>query len=189
MLENLFWDTCVFIRYLANDKNEDRFADIAQLVADAKAGERKIYYSTMTLAEIMPKHILPSAFGTIQDFLDEMGGACVGIDPNPNIMMATAELRSAQSVNPSNPALGRPIATPDAIILMSCVALRDDFGVQDIVLQSTDEGKNKNWFGKSVPVVGFDRWFPPISRTPTVAKVCSLPIEKPSHPHPKMVGL
>ncbi|MBU6448347.1 MAG: hypothetical protein KGQ26_01860 [Rhodospirillales bacterium] len=189
MLEHLFWDSCVFIRYLTNDKGAPHFEDIARFIGEAKAGKRKIYYSTISLAEFRQDHFVGGKFGSIQDFFGDMGSACLPIEPNPNIMIAVSELRSAKSTNPSNPSdPGRAIATPDAIVMMSAVYARDALGITDIVLHSTDEGKGKNWFGRAVPIIGFERWYPEATRTDRVKQVCSLLREKPVHPEPDMFG-
>lgn len=183
MLKNLFWDSCVFIRYITNDVDAPHFDDIARFVADAKAGKRQIYYSTITLAEFRLEYFNASKFGSIHDFFDDMGSACLPVEPNPNVMISVAELRSSKSTNPGDPrAPGRAIATPDAIVMMSAVYARDALGIDDLVLQSTDEGKGKNWFGKSVPIIGFENWYPEAKRTDRVKEVCSLPREKPIHP-------
>lgn len=39
--KNLFWDSCVFIRYVTNDVGADHFNDIARFVGEAKAGKRQ----------------------------------------------------------------------------------------------------------------------------------------------------
>ena len=188
--KNLFWDSCVFIRYVANDVVADHFNDIARFVAEAKSGKRQIYYSTITLAEFKPDHFNGSEFGSVRDFFDDMGSACIPIEPNPNVLISVGELRSARSTNPQKPdGPHRSIATPDAIILMSALFARNALGVSDLILHSTDEGKGKNWYGRSVPLVGFERWYPESTRTDRVKEVCSLPREKPIHPEPELEGI
>jgi hypothetical protein len=187
MLKHLFWDSCVFIRYIINDVDAPHFNDIARFVDDAKARKRQIYYSTISLAEFRQEYFVGSKFGSIQDFFDDMGSACIPIEPNPNVMISVSELRSAKSTNPDNPhASGRVIATPDAIVMMSALYARDALGIRDIVLQSTDEGKGKNWSGRAIPIIGFEKWYPEATRTDRVKEVCSLSREKPIHPEPDM---
>lgn len=190
-LKNLFWDSCVFIRYVVGDTTAPHFADIARFIEDAKAGKRSIYFSTITLAEMRQEFFVGSPFGSIKEFLDDLGASFIPIEPNPNIMIATGELRSAKSTNPGdpNPPIQRSIATPDAIILMSCVYARDVLGIEDIVFHTTDEGKGKNWYGRSVPIIGFERWFPESTRTDKVKEVCSLERVKPQHPEPMLEGI
>lgn len=185
MLKNIFWDSCIFIRYLVNDESAPHFADIAKFIEDAKAGKRQIYYSTISLAEFRQEYFVGTQFGSIQDFFDDLGSACLPVEPNPNIMMAVSELRSAKSTNPNNPGhQSRVIATPDAIVMMSARYAKDALGISDIVLHSTDEGKGKSWAGKTVPIVGFENWYPEATRTDSVKQICSLPREKPLHPEP-----
>lgn len=186
-LKNLFWDSCVFIRYITNDVNAPYFGDIAKFVDEVKARKRQIYYSTISLAEFRQEYFDGSAFGSIQDFFDDMGSACLPIEPNPNIMISVSELRSAKSTNPSDPKVtGRAIATPDAIVMMTALYARDALGIDDIVLHSTDEGKGKNWSGKSVPIIGFESWYPEATRTDRVKDICGLAREKPQHPEPDL---
>jgi hypothetical protein len=189
MLKNLFWDSCVFIRYITNDVAADHFDDIARFVGEAKSGKRQIYYSTISLAEFRQEYFDGSQYGSIHDFFDDMGSACLPVEPNPNVLISVGELRSAKSTNPGDPrASGRAIATPDAIVMMSAIYARDALGIEDIVLQSTDEGKSKGWFGRAVPIIGFERWYPESTRTDRVKEVCSLPREKPIHPEPQLFG-
>ena len=189
-LKNLFWDSCVFIRYITKDDTQPHFQAIARFISEARSGKRQIYYSTISLAEFRLDHFVGSEFGTVQEFFEDMGSACIPIEPNPNVMISVGELRSAKSTNPGRPGdPSRVIATPDAIVLMSCLYARDALGISDIVLQSTDEGKGKGWAGKTVPILGFENWFPVSTRTDRVKEVCSLPREKPIHPEPMLEGI
>lgn len=191
MLENLFWDTCVFIRYFVGDASQPHFSDICRFVEEARAGKRKIHFSTITLAEFNQNHFQGGDYGSVRDFLEDMGSACVPIEPNPNIMIASGELRSAKATDPGRPSkpTNRVISTPDAIMLMSCIYARDALGISDIVLHSTDEGKHPNWAGKCIPIIGFDWWYPDATRTDRVKEVCSLAREKPIHPEPQLEGI
>ena len=189
MLEHLFCTLCIFIRYLTNDISAPYFDDIARFVGEAKQRKRQIYYSTISLAEFRQEYFDESRFGSIREFFEDMGSACLPIEPNPNIMMAVSELRSAKSTDPGNPkGKGRVIATPDAIVMMSALYARDALGIADLVLHSTDEGKGKGWAGKTIPVVGFERWYPEATRTDRVKEVCSLLRELPAHPEPGLFG-
>ena len=187
-LENLFWDSCVFIRYLIGDDTAPHFNDISRFIGDAKARRRKIYYSTLTFAEIRQEFFVGSTYGSIRDFFDDLGASFLPIEPNPNILIKTGELRSAKSTNPGdpNPPKQRSIATPDAILLATCLFARDQLDISDIVFHTTDEGKGKNWYGRAVPIIGFERWYPEATRTDMVNQVCSLAREKPIHPVPEL---
>lgn len=190
-LSNLFWDSCMFIRFLIGDESAPHFTDIARFISDAKGRRRTIYFSTLTFAEMRQEFFQGTGFGTIQDFFDDLGASFVPIEPSPNIMISSGELRSAKSTNPGdpNPPAQRSIATPDAIILATCLFAKDQLGIEDIVFHTTDEGKGKNWYGRSVPIIGFERWFPESTRTDMVKRVCALPREKPVHPEPTLEGI
>jgi hypothetical protein len=181
----MFWDSCVFIRYITADSDGDGYADICRFVEDAKRGERKIYFSTITFAEIRQEHFKPS-FGSIQEFFDDLGSNFYPIEPSPNILVAAGELRSARSTNPGdpNPPNKREIGTPDAIHLMTCLYARDVLGISDIVFNTFDKGNGKGWEGRTVPIIGFERWFPEGTRTQRVKDVCGLTRKPPRHPEP-----
>ena len=189
--KHLFWDSCVFIRYLIGDPAAAHFEDICSYIEDAKNGKRTIYFSTITFAEIRQEYFKGGEFGSTRELFADLGSNFIAVEPNPNILIQTGELRSARSTNPGdpNPPHQRAIATPDAIIMVTCLYARDAMGVSEIVLQSTDEGKGKGWAGKSVPIIGFERWFPETTRTPMVSRICSLVKEHPTHPEPMLGGV
>ena len=187
---HLFWDSCVFIRYITGDTEGDCFSDICRFVDEARAGKRKIYFSTMAFAEIRQEFLMQAEYGSIQEFFADLGSSFIPIDANPNILIAAGELRSAKSTNPQYPdKSGRPIGTADAVMLTSCLFARDVLGISDIVFHSFDTGSGKSWEGRCVPLVGFERWFPATGRAPRVAQVCGLPRSLPIHPEPQLEGL
>jgi predicted nucleic acid-binding protein len=179
---NLFWDSCVFIRYLTGGVLAD---EIGSLIADARKKSRTIYFSTIAFAEIRQRHFKGTTFGDIQDFFHDLGAAFEPIDPNPNILIAAGELRDAAPTSPSGDTRAqaeRVIGTADAIHLATCIYARDVMGISDIIFHTLDEGKGKTWEGRCVPLLGFERWFPEATRAPRVAEVCGLERRKPLHP-------
>jgi hypothetical protein len=188
--DNLFWDTCVFIRYLIGDRNASCFQDIERFVDEAKLNKRNIYFSTLTFAEIKQDHFKGVEFGTIHDFFHDLGASFIPIDPLPNILISAGELRSAKTKNPyPKESKSRDLATPDAIILETCLFVRDSLGISDIIFHTLDEGKGTKWAGRAVPLLGFENWYPIEQRTERVRKVCSLKREKPFHPQPALIGI
>ncbi|GAO39186.1 hypothetical protein SCH01S_28_00450 [Sphingomonas changbaiensis NBRC 104936] len=189
--KNFFWDSCIFIRYLVGNSAEACFQDISRFVDEARAGKRTIYFSTVTYAELRQEFFKGGEYGSIRDLFDDLGASFIPIEPNPNILIQAGELRSAKSTNPGdpNPPAQRAIATPDAILLVSTLWVRDVLNVPDILFHTTDEGKGKGWAGRSVPIIGFERWYPEATRTPMVSRVCSLRREQPQHPEPTLEGI
>jgi predicted nucleic acid-binding protein len=188
--DNLFWDSNVFIRYLIGDRNASYFEDIELFIDDAKRNKRSIYFSTITFAEIKQDHFKDIGFGTIHDLFHDLGANFIPIDPSPNILISAGELRSAKTENPyPKEQKSRELSTPDAIILETCLFVRDVLGVSDIVFHTFDEGKGATWAGRAVPLLGFENWYPAEKRTDRVKKVCSLKREKPIHPQPFLGGI
>src|SRR5579863_9056723 len=187
--KNLYWDSCIFIRYLTR-KPADLLGHIDQYVAEARDGKVQIHCSTLVFSEIRPRFLKQRGFGKAQDFFADLGAAIAPFDPNPNILSWAGALRDHDPVNPSDPNIGednrRSIGTPDAIHLATCLYLRDVAGVTDIVFHTFDMGKGKTWEGRCVPLIGFERWFPPERRVGEVAEVCGLIRTMPRHPSPDL---
>lgn len=190
---NLFWDSCVFIRYLSGSAKDACFDDICQFVDDAKAKRVKIHYSTLVYAELRPRYLRQGKFGSISEMLEDFGSAFQPIDPSPNILSWAGALKDAQAVNPGDKKQPsekvRVVGTPDAIHLMTCLYARDAMGIDDIVFHTLDEGKGGSWEGKCIPLLGFERWYPAGKRDPYVEKVCGLNRSKPIHPQPTLNGI
>jgi hypothetical protein len=75
--QNLFWDSCVFIRYIIGDKSAACFHDISRFIEEAKQGRRKIYFSTLTFAEIRQEFFVGSPFGSIKEFFNDLGSSFI----------------------------------------------------------------------------------------------------------------
>jgi len=178
----MFWDSCVFIRYLTRTPPQ-YLDDIENLITDAQARRRKIYFSTLALTEIRPRFLRQHGFGSIHEFFDDWRLAFIPVDPTPNVYIAAGELRDVDSTNPSDAtAPRRMLGTPDSIHLATCLHARDTLGITDIVFHTFDDGKGKNWEGRCAPLLSFERWYPPNTRTGLVEDVCSLPRRVPAYP-------
>jgi hypothetical protein len=178
---NLFWDACVFYRYITRVPAEG-LNDLDELVRDAESGRRKIYFSTLCFAEVRPSFLKPH-YGRLDEFIADLGKAFEPIDPNPNILLRAGSLKDHEVTDPGTMQVSkRVVGTADAIHLMTCLFLRDAMGVSDIVFQTYDEGKGTSWEGKCVPLLGFERWYPEANRSREVEDVCGLVRARPLHP-------
>lgn len=181
---NMFWDSCVFIRWLTQQP-ADYVGDIDSYINDARRGDRKIYFSTIAFAEIRPRYLRAGGHLSMQAFMDDFQGVFFPVDPTPNVMIAAGELRDAQSVNPGDAtAKGRQISTPDAIQLATCVHLKRVLEVSDVVFHTFDDGGAKGWEGKCVPLLTFEKWFPSPRPGGIVHQVCELTRSPPLYPQP-----
>lgn len=186
--KNMYWDSCVFIRFITAQP-ASLVGDIGRYIKDAQGGDRTIYFSTISYAEIMPSMLKGTRYGSVGDFFSTMGKLFRPIEPNPNILMAAGELRDCRPTDPTyRNASQRVIGTADAIHLMTCLHVRDVLGVSDIVFHTLDEGKGKTWEGKCVPLLGFETWYPSEGRHQRAEEVCALTREKPYHPQPDLLS-
>jgi predicted nucleic acid-binding protein len=180
--EHMFWDSCVFIRYLTATPPQ-YLDDIESFIKDSQAKRRRIYFSTLSFTEIRPRYLKQQSHGSVFEFFDSWRSAFIPIDPTPNVFSAAGELRDVDSTNPSDPtARLRVLGTADSIHLATCLHVRDTLSISNIVFHTFDEGKGKTWEGRCVPLLRFERWYQPQTRTKLIQDVCDLPRCIPAYP-------
>ena len=182
---NFFWDSCCFIAFLNDDRNAYDIPSLEQFLGDAKNGKARIYSSTITLAEVRPSFLKKRSIGTFADFVDDLSGAVVLLDPTPDIMTKAGYLRDLKYKKAN--ATGRQLGTPDAIMLATCVYLRDTLGVAVDHFHTYDQGKKRGLEGgKGIPLIGYQEWCEGLSNNPTALEVISLSRCHPIHPEPRL---
>lgn len=181
--QHLFWDSCVFIRYLTGQPPEG-LSDIEQYLDDAVHGKARIYVSTVAFTEIKPQFLRRRDYGDINDFFRDFEGAFSLISPTPDIFSWAGALRDPMYHHATKKP--RVVGTPDAIHLMTCIYARDVLGLKDIIFQTFDDGKGKNWEGKCVPLLSFHEWTSGLENNKLVQAVVKLPRQKPIHPEPRL---
>ncbi len=177
----LFWDSCVFYRYLTEHPNE-YVMDIAQYIRDAQDGKVDILFSTITLAEIRPSALKQKGFEDIDEFLADFNGAFIPIGPTPDIMKQAAILKDRRYAHARKDP--RHIGTPDAIQLLTCLHALEDLGYTDVTFHTFDNGGGKGWEGKCVPLLSFEEWTDGCEDEPLVGKIAALKRTRPIYPEP-----
>ncbi|WP_376100818.1 type II toxin-antitoxin system VapC family toxin (plasmid) [Roseomonas sp. CCTCC AB2023176] len=184
--KDVFWDSCVFIRWLTGDTTE-LAQDIQSYIDDAMKGERKIHFSTILFAEVKPSHLRQGGYETMAQVMNDFVAAFHPIEPNPNVMMAAGRLRDAKATNPAD---GKPcnrvVGTADAIHLATCAYLRSQMGVENVVFHTFDEGKGKSWEGKCFPLLALEEWILYAPDGSIESEVIALPRTKPLYPQPPL---
>ena len=192
---HLYWDTCVFVRFITGKPEDTYLPQIRTHVSDAMKGSTVIHFSTIAMAEIRPQFFRGSKFGRIEEFFEEFQAAFYPIDPTPDILIKAGQVRDHQYHNPAvgppsekNKEYKRTLGTADAIHLITCLHLRDERKLSGIKFQTFDNGKGKTWEGKCVPLLTYEQWTQGIT-DPLVARICSLQREEPMHPQPSLLPL
>lgn len=182
--EHLFWDSCVFTAYLADQSEQYDIASIEKYLGEARAGKVMIHASTISSAEVLPSQIKNG--GSFEDFLQDFQGAVHTIDPNPNIMARSGRLRD---LNYEKDGGERKLGTADAIILATALYLQDAEDIRLSAFHTFDKGRKPDeWGKKPVPLLGFETWcdgFSP-NQMAIVQPVIDLNRTAPIHPEPDL---
>lgn len=189
---NLFWDSCVFIRFLIGDQTAEHYWDIKQHLEDAKNGVTVIHASTIIMAEIKPSHLTSSGYGSFRSFQEDFEGAISFIDPTPDILQWCGVVRDFTYPNPNStakhPAKYKTLGMADAIHLLTCVFAKEVMNVPNITFHTMDDGKNKNAEGNCVTLLNFEKWTNGIPKNPHTPRIVSLPRSLPLHSSPRLVN-
>jgi len=185
----LLWDTCVLYRFL-NGHPPEYLDHLEEWLKELSAGKTQIFLSTVALAEIRPSRVKDTG-KTPAQIVNAISAAFRFVAPTSDIMSLAGYLRDQryrQTDGPEDRAADRVLSLGDSIHLATGVALREEFGVQELILHSFDEGKNKGGESgkRNVPIVGFHNWCRDLQGDEEVQKVLELTIKKPDHPSCKL---
>lgn len=183
-ISHLFWDSCCFIAFLNDEKDAYDVSSIEQYLDDAREGKARIYTSTVALAEVRPSFLRKKSIGSFSEFVDDLSGAVIMIDASPNVMTIAGRLRDIPYRKANSDK--RQLATPDAIMLASCLYLADTMGVSVDHFHTFDKGKRRGPDGKGVPLLGYDEWCEGIEDD-LAGRVIGVSRKEPIHPEPRFV--
>lgn len=175
-----YWDTCVFIAHL----NDDRVAygatvdDIGQFLREAKDGKCQIHCSAITIAEVT-KDKIRSGKWQFAEFLRDYRDAVIPVLPDAQVMAVAAELRSLTYTKTGGK---RKLDTPDAIHLASALVLTDVYGVALDAFHTFDNGGKRGFEGPGVPLLTYETWCEQCQNDPLAKKVMAMKRERPDHP-------
>jgi len=178
--QHLFWDSCVITRYLTGNPPGNEGV-LNKLVDEAKAGKLKIWHSTLIYTEVRPKQLAEGGFASMSEFIDDMAGALFPIGPTPSILTRAGRVRDYSYLHhsPQDNEKTRVLSVPDAIQLCTCLHVKEDRGVSDIVFCTYDDGKGKNYEERAVSLLRFHDYATAHVNDPDVAAVCELDRRKP----------
>lgn len=184
---NLFWDSNVFTAFLRDERGAYDVNSIARYLTEARDGKHQIYTSSIVFAEVLPSSLKPGV-GSFQDFVDDFQGAIIIIDASPNVMQVAGRLRDLPYRKGTS--TSRRLATPDAIMLASCVYLGETMGIRIVAFHTFDDGRRRGPEGRSVPLLSYHEWCEGFSaeQMRIARPVIDLNRARPIHPSPKLPG-
>jgi predicted nucleic acid-binding protein len=183
---NHFWDSCVLIRFLTAQPNE-LVDDIGRFLDEAIAGRRRIYMSTMVIAEIKPFQLQQHNYDNFQELLDAIQSAFVLIAPSVPINMLAAQLQNHQYRHdpPAREEKNRVLSGMDAVHLATCLHVRDQMRVRDIEFHTFDDGRGGNARPRGLSLLSYQDYAQHLrGNHPEVQAICDLPRLKPVFPNP-----
>jgi predicted nucleic acid-binding protein len=181
----IFWDSCVFYRYLTGIPNE-LVDDIGQYISDARNGKVEILTSTIAFAEIRPSVLKRHSYHTLADFVADFKASFLPIAPTVDIMNRAAIVKDQKYPNPKG-GNSRHIGTPDAIMLLTALHAQQELGYDDLVFHSFDEGTGKTWEGRCTPIIGLENWLSGCAEDHLLKQVCKIVRQLPHYPQGKLL--
>lgn len=178
-----YWDTCVFIAYLADEREAygNIIDDIGQFLEESERGECVINCSTITIAEITRNNCSEGV--DFDDFTKQWGGGIIPLSPDINTMRIASELRSSIYMKTGGE---RKLHTADAIHLATALTLIDAYGVNLDEFHTFDKGGKRSPDGKGVPLLGYDTWCEKCADDPLVKRIIDMTRSKPQHAAKKL---
>jgi hypothetical protein len=193
MTEYLFWDSCVFIAFLKDQRSFYDVVSIERYLKDAQERRVVIFASSLVFAEILPSFTAGDArpyHGDVEAFMDDFSGCIRLIDPDPNIMRIAGRLRDLPYKKGRSE--DRRLSTADAVMLASALVLVEYYN-QDLTYFHTYDkgGKRDEEGGRAIPLIGYEEWcegFDEIGydRTHYAYSAIALNRCEPSHPTPQI---
>jgi len=184
--KHLFWDSCAFIAYLNDESEAYDTASLKAYISNlGKPNGCEIYTSAIALAEITPKKLITSKFGSFDEFLRDAKGAIHILDAGPNECQTAALLKDVEYQKSGN--TGRVLTTGDALMLATAIELEDTYGVKIDAFHTYDRGNGpRGPEGKGIPLIGYETWLNGVVQSELVKRVVNMNRCNPIHPSPML---
>jgi predicted nucleic acid-binding protein len=185
--ENYFWDSCVFIAFLNNQTDAYDIESIERFLEDSKKNNGcKIYTSSIALAEVTPKRLMGSSYGTFEEFLSDFRKSVAVIDAGPFINSTAGRLKDV--IYKKSTSTKRILTTGDAIMLATALELEDTYGVKIDAFHTFDDGRGKgNPEGKGIPILSYHEWCEGVEDNELVKRVIDMNRCKPIAEEPRFI--
>jgi predicted nucleic acid-binding protein len=182
-MADLFWDTCVFAAYLYDESGTYDLSGIEQYLSEAKAGQHKIYTSSVVFAEIAASKIRRASPGTMDDLIRDLTGSAIVVEASVNVMQLSGRLKDIKYKRGTSDK--RVLSTGDAVMLATALHLEDAYGQAIDVFHTFDNAKKK-----FIPILSYQDWCEGLTgASAALAKrIIDMPRHPPAHPAPHLPG-
>lgn len=189
--KHLFWDSCVFIRYLIGDETARHFDDISRYIDKAKHGKRIIYFSTLPSPKSAKSIFKPPSLAASRTFLRTWAQVSfrssrtqTSLSRPANCVAPRVQIRAIQirQRNGRYRRRTRYFSSP-AFLCETCSAFR--------ISRSKQRTKAKARVGRGAAsrCSALSAGFQNRGERLMVSQVCSLVREAPMHPEPMLEGI
>ncbi len=140
-----FLHTSVLLRHASGNSGEAE-RQIETILTKAVVAKRRVWVSSILLAELRPSMFVPGRFDTLFELTRYLRSLATLVTPDPNTMMRAARLRDAKWRMPA--ATGeanekpRSMSLSDAIQVASALWVKEVVGVPDLEFLMYDEGSS-----------------------------------------------
>ncbi|MDH6268409.1 putative nucleic acid-binding protein [Rhizobium sp. SG_E_25_P2] len=185
--QSYFWDSCVFIAFLNNDRSSYDVESLEAFLKDSEAsGGPRIFTSSIALAEVSPGKLKNSAHSSFSSFLNDFRNSISVVDTSPFININAGLLKDVRYKKGASDK--RILTTGDAIMLATALEIEETYGIKLDAFHTYDNGRGKgNPEGRGVPILGFHEWLDDVPETDLIKRVVALNRVKPIHPEPSLI--
>jgi hypothetical protein len=137
-----FFHTNVFLRHASGASNEaDKHID--RILTEAAVAKRRVWVSSLLLAELRPSMFVPGRFGTLQELARYIRSLATLVTPDPNTMLRVARLRDAKWQRADGvrgeDEKPRRMSFNDAVQIASALWVKEAGGVSDLKFLMFDD--------------------------------------------------
>ncbi len=135
-----FLHSSVVLRHANGDSGEAERL-IETILTEAAVAKRRVWVSSVLLAELRPSTFVPGRFSTLLELARYVRTLATMVTPDPNAMLRVARLRDAKWRMPGDGPEAKPrtMSLSDAMQVASALWVKEAIGVPDLEFLTFDD--------------------------------------------------